>query len=71
MWEPGFPGDSEVKNLPAMQEDRRPGLSPWVGKILWRREWLPTSVFLPGEFHEQRSLAGCGRWNRKELDTTE
>ena len=21
--------------------------SPWVGKILWRREWLPTLVFLP------------------------
>ena len=22
---------------------------PWVGKIPWRREWLPTPVFLPGE----------------------
>jgi len=31
---------------------------PWVGKILWRREWLPTPVFLPGESHGQRSLAG-------------
>ena len=29
-----------------------------VGKIPWRREWLPTPVFLPGEFHGQRSLAG-------------
>jgi len=26
--------------------------------MLWRREWLPTPVFLPGEFYEQRSLAG-------------
>ena len=34
---------------------------PWVGKILWRREWLPTTVFLPGEFHGQRSLAGTVR----------
>ena len=23
-----------------------------------RKEWLPSPVFLPGEFHEQRSLAG-------------
>ena len=30
----------------------------WVGKIPWRREWLLTPVFLPGEFHGQRSLAG-------------
>ena len=33
-----------VKNLPAMQE-------PWVGKIPWRREQLPTPIFWPGEFH--------------------
>ena len=29
-----------------------------VGKIPWRREWLPTVVFLPGESHGQRRLAG-------------
>ena len=29
-----------------------------VKTIPWRREWLPTPVSLPGEFHEQRSLAG-------------
>ena len=29
-----------VLNLTAMWE-----FSPWVGKIPWRREWLPTSVF--------------------------
>ena len=29
------------------------------GKIPWRREWLPTPVFVPGELHGQRSLAGC------------
>ena len=27
----------------------RPMFDPWVGKILWRREWLPIPVFLPGE----------------------
>ena len=37
---------------------RRPRFNPWVGKIPWRREWLPISVFLPGESHGQRSLVG-------------
>ena len=27
-----------------------PGLDPWVGKIPWRKEWLSTPVFWPGEF---------------------
>ena len=36
----------------------RLGFDPWVGKIPWRREWHPTPVLLPGEFHGQRSLAG-------------
>ena len=35
-----------------------PMFDPWVGKIPWRREWLPTPVLLPGEFHGQRSLVG-------------
>ena len=30
---------------------RKPGFDPWTGKIPWRREWQPTLVFLPGEFH--------------------
>ena len=30
----------------------------------WRREWLPTPVFLPGEFHGQKSLAGYSPWRR-------
>ena len=34
------------------------GFNPWVGKIPWKREGLPTPVFLPGESHGQRSLAG-------------
>ena len=33
--------------------------------IPWRREWLPTPVFLPGESHEQRSLAGYSPWGHK------
>ena len=37
---------------------RRPRFNPWIGKIPWRREWLPTPVFLSGEFHGQRNLVG-------------
>ena len=29
------------------------GFDPWVGKILWRRKWHPTPVFLPGKSHAQ------------------
>ena len=32
--------------------------SSWARKIPWRRKWQPTPVFLPGEPHGQRSLAG-------------
>ena len=59
-----------VKNMSAMQET-------WVGKIPWRRGRLPTPVFLPGEFHEHRSLVGYspwglwGPWGCKESDKTE
>ena len=50
---------------------RRPELSPWVSRIPWRKEWLPTPVFLPGEFHGQRSLVGYSPWGRKASDMTE
>ena len=43
----------------------RPGFDPWVGKITWRRERLPTPVFWPGEVHELYSPCG-----RKASDTT-
>ena len=48
-----------VNNLPAM-------LETWIGKIPWRREWLPTPGFWPGEFHGLYSPCIC-----KESDTTE
>ena len=41
---------------------RRPGFNPWIRKIPWRREWQPTPVFLAGESHGQRSLAGYSPW---------
>ena len=38
--------------------------------MFWRRKWQPTPVFLPGEFHRQRSLAGYNPWGCTELDQT-
>ena len=60
-----------VKNLPASVGDRSQGVHLWVGKIPWRRKWQPTPVFLPGESHGQRSLAGYSPQGHKESDTTE
>ena len=50
---------------------RRCRLDPLVRKIPWRREWQLTLVFLPGEFHGQRSLAGYSPWSCKESVMTE
>ena len=57
-----------VKILPAVQET-------WVQSLGWedslRRERPPTPVFLPGEFHGQRSLVGYSPWGCKALDMPE
>ena len=57
-----------ARNLSAMQETQ-------IGSLgledPWRREWLSTPVFLPVEFHGQRSLVGYSPWSHKELDMTE
>ena len=37
----------------------------------WRKKWHPTPVFLPGEFHGQRSLTGYSPCDRREWDTTD
>ena len=39
--------------------------------VPWKKERQPTPVFLPGEFHGQRSLEGYSSQGCKELDTTE
>ena len=50
---------------------RRPSFKPWVGKFPWRMKWQPTPVFLPGQAHGQRSLAGYSSWGHKQLEMTE
>ena len=49
-----------VKNQPAMQET---GFDPWIGKIPWRREQLPTPVFWPEEIHGLYSPWNSPGWN--------
>ena len=44
-----------VKNLLEIQETQ---VQFWGWEDVWRREWLPTPVFLPGKSHEQKSLVG-------------
>ena len=56
----GFPGGSEGK---VHLQFKRPMFDPCIWKIPWRREWLPTPVFLPGEFHGQGSLVGHRPWD--------
>ena len=59
-----FPDSSVDKRI--CLQCRRPWFSPWVGKIPWRRERLPTPVFWPGKFHGLYSA-----WGHKVVDNTE
>ena len=42
-----------------------------VAHVTWRRKWQRTPVFLPGEFHGQRSLADYSPQGRRDLETIE
>ena len=67
----GFSGGSVVKNPSAMKELQETWL-PSLGREDPLEEGMAThSMFLPGESHGQRSLAGNSPWGHKELDTTE
>ena len=68
----GFPGGASGKEATCQcRRHKRRGFNPWVRKIPWRREWQPIPVFLPGESHVPRSLAGYSPWGNRELDMTE
>ena len=59
-----------VKNPPANAGCARDtGSIPGLGRS-WRRRWQLTPVFLPGESHGQRNLAGYSPWGHKELGMT-
>ena len=53
----GFPGGAYGKESACTVGD--PGWIPGLGRSPREGKRLPTPVFLPGEFHGQRSLAGC------------
>ena len=62
-WPLGLPGGTGGKE-PTCQcwRHKRCWFDPWIGEIPWRRKWHPTPVFLLGESHGQRSLAGYSLW---------
>ena len=43
----------------------------YYNATVWRRQWHPTPVLLPGKSNGRRGLVGCSPWGRKESDTTE
>ena len=58
-----FPGGSDGKGCTCQVGD--------LPSVPGEREWLPTLVFLPGEFHGQRNPAGYSPWGQRELDMAE
>jgi len=68
----GFPGGSVGKEFTCNAGNvGRHKFNPQVRMIPWRRAWQPTPVFLPGESHGQRILAGYSPLGCKESDMTE
>ena len=62
----GFPGGSVSKESACSVEE--PGLILMLERFPGEGLWPPPPVFLPGEFHGQRSLAGYNPWDHKESD---
>ena len=66
----GFPSGSDGKESACNARD--PHSIPGLGRSPGEGKGNPLQlVFLPGEFHGQRSLVGCSPWGHKEPDTTE
>ena len=68
-WSPTFSVFSALIGIPWLLSGKESacqsggqGFDPWVWKILWRRKWQLTPVFLLGKSHGQRSLVGCTPW---------
>ena len=62
-----FPGGSDSEESACNAGNQ--SLIPGSGRFPGEGNGLPISVFLPGEFHGQRNLAGCSPWGCKESDT--
>ena len=66
MIETGLPGGASGKESACQCKRHR--FDPWIRKTPWNRKWQPALVFLPGEFHGQRSLPGYSPWDCNEQD---
>ena len=62
----GFPSGSDNKESICNEGD----LVQSLGWESWRREWQPTPVFLPGDFHGQKRLVGYSPWVAKNQTLT-
>ena len=66
IWAVGFPGGKVVKESTCQCQRYKKMWVPSLGwEDPWRRKWQPTPVFLPGESHGQRRLAGYTPWGQK------
>ena len=67
-----FSGGANAKKLTCQcRRSKRLVLYPWVRRYPGGVQWQPTSVFLPGEPHRQRSLVGYGPWGCQKSDMME
>ena len=64
-----FPGGSDGEESTHSVEDL--GLIPGLGRSPGGGHGNPLQYSCQENPREQRSLAGCSQWGRKELDTTE
>ena len=62
----GFPGGASGKESTCQYRRYRHRFNPWVRKILRKRAWQPTPVFLPRESWGQRSMVGYSPRGHKE-----
>ena len=68
----GFSGGTSCNETTCQcRSHKRTGFVPWVGNIPWKRAWQSTPVFLPGESHGLRTLAGYSPQGHKESNMTE
>ena len=68
----GFSSGTVVKKSACQyRRHKKSGFNPWVRKIPWNRKWQSAPGFLPGKFHEQRSLVNYIPQGCKESDMTE
>ena len=46
-------------------------INTYTNTHVWRRQWQPNPVLLPGKSHGWRKLVGCSPWGHEESDMTE